>query len=57
MHNNFIADNVLSKDLRFKEGETIKLSASDVHSFGLKARMFSMELWNSATNKYLNCGK
>lgn len=48
MHNNCIADRSLAKDKRFVEGEEIILTSSSVHSFGLKARQFTRELWQSA---------
>lgn len=52
MHNNCIADKSLAKDPRFVEGNQIELTASVVHSFGLKARQFSRELWESAKQEY-----
>lgn len=52
MHNNCIADKGLSKDDRFTEGQEIILTSSDVHSFGLKARKFTRELWTSAQQQY-----
>jgi hypothetical protein len=53
MHNNCLADKSLAKDLRFVEGKEIELTSGSVHSFGLKARQFSRELWESAKIKYL----
>lgn len=52
MHNNCIADKNLSKDPRFKEAEEIELRSGIVHSFGLKARQFTRELWDSAKKHY-----
>ncbi len=52
MHNNCIADKSLSNDDRFIEGSEIVLTSATVHSFGLKARQFSEELWKSAKQKY-----
>lgn len=52
MHNNCIADKGLAKDMRFTEGKEIELSSSSVHSFGLKARQFTRELWDSVKSKY-----
>ncbi|MDB5118356.1 MAG: hypothetical protein JWQ79_3848 [Mucilaginibacter sp.] len=52
MHNNCVADKSLAKDIRFKEGEEIELSSSMVHSFGLKARQFTRELWETAKKRY-----
>lgn len=51
MHNNCIADKGLAKDPRFVEGKEIELTSSSVHSFGLKARQLSRELWESARIK------
>ncbi len=53
MHNNCLADKSLAKDLRFVESKEIELTSGSVHSFGLKARQFSRELWESAKIKYL----
>lgn len=53
MHNNCIADKGLAKDSRFLEGNEIELTSSSVHLFGLKARQFSRELWESAKLRYL----
>lgn len=52
MHNNCVADKSLAKDARFVEGKEIELTSGSVHSFGLKARQFSRELWESAKLKY-----
>lgn len=52
MHNNCIADKSLAKDPRFTEGSEIELSIGSVHSFGLKARQFTKQLWESAKSKY-----
>lgn len=52
MHNNCIADKNLAKAARFIEGAEIQLNVSDVHSFGLKARKFTREIWDSAKSKY-----
>ncbi|HMR90756.1 MAG TPA: hypothetical protein PKC69_00510 [Chitinophagaceae bacterium] len=52
MHNNCLADKGLAKDPRFTEGVEIELTSGSVHSFGLKARQFSRELWESAKIKY-----
>ncbi len=52
MHNNCLADRGLAKDARFVEGKEIELTSGLVHSFGLKARQFSRELWYSAKLKY-----
>jgi hypothetical protein len=52
MHNNCIADKGLAKDQRFIEGNEIDLNSGSVHSFGIKARQFSRELWESAKIKY-----
>ena len=54
MHNNCIADKSLAKDSRFIEGNEIELTSSSVHSFGIQARQFSRELWDSAKLKYLS---
>jgi len=53
MHNNCIADKGLAKYPGFKEGEEIELNSGAVHSFGLKARQFTRELWESANAHYL----
>ena len=43
MHNNGIADSrIVSK---FKEGQKIVLTSSELNGFGLKARQFANELW------------
>ena len=52
MHNNCIADKNLAKDKRFTEGKEIILNSGEVHSFGIQARQFSRELWESAQSKY-----
>lgn len=52
MHNNCIADKSLAKDSRFAEGSPIELTSGSVHSFGLKARQFTRELWESAKSQY-----
>ena len=52
MHNNCVADKSLAKDPRFKEGQEIELSSGIIHGFGLGARQFTRDLWESATTKY-----
>lgn len=52
MHNNCKADKSLAKDPRFQEGQEIELNSGLVHGFGLKARQFTRELWESAQQKY-----
>lgn len=52
MHNNCLADKSLAQDARFTEGKEIELTPGAVHSFGLKTRSFTRELWNSAKLKY-----
>lgn len=52
MHNNCIVDKGLAKNSRFVEGQEIELSSGEVHSFGLKARQFTRELWESAKIEY-----
>ncbi|MES2110738.1 MAG: hypothetical protein V4577_18415 [Bacteroidota bacterium] len=52
MHNNCLADKALVKDPRFKEGQEIELDAGVVHSFGIKARQFTRQLWESANTQY-----
>lgn len=52
MHNNCIVDKSLAKDPRFKEGQEIELDSGIVHGFGLKARQFTKELWESAQKRY-----
>lgn len=53
MHNNCIADKSLAIDVRFVEGKEIELTSGLVHSFGLNARQFSKEIWESAVDKYM----
>lgn len=52
MHNNCMVDKSLARDSRFEEGTEIELSSSDVHSFGIKARQFTSQIWQSAKQKY-----
>jgi len=52
MHNNCVTDKGLAKYSGFTEGEEIELSSGIVHSFGLKARQFTRELWESANAEY-----
>lgn len=53
IHNLSRVDYRLSQVSKYKIGAKIRLSSSDVHSFGLKARDLVQNLYMQATKKYL----
>lgn len=51
LHNGSIADNRLANASQsWSEGDTITLSSSQVHSFGIHARGFARDLWPKVVN-------
>lgn len=52
MHNMGRCENRLSEISKYKIGEEILLSESDVHSFGIVARNLSRSLYNQANERY-----
>ncbi len=52
IHNLSRVDYRLSKVSKYKVGDKIELSSSEVHSFGLKARDLVKNLYKQATKKY-----
>lgn len=52
IHNLSRVDYRLSKVSKYKVGDKIELSSSEVHSFGLKARDLVRNLYEQATEKY-----